>query len=49
MKMRQDSTGMPIRRTFIGTSEQFYDAEAMVAKREKPAGGYHEKKKSSAL
>ena len=51
MKMRQDSTGMPIRRTFIGTSEQFYDAEAMLAKREMlamKAAGYH-KKKSSAF
>lgn len=42
---------MPIRRTFLGTSEQFFDAEAMLAKREiealKKAGMY--KKKSSAF
>ena len=51
LKMRQDSTGMPIRRTFLGSSEQFFDAEAMIAKREmealKAKGIY--KKKSSAF
>ena len=51
MRMRQDSTGMPIRRTFLGTSEQFFDAEALMAKREieaLKAKGIH-KKKSSAF
>ena len=51
MKMRTDSSGMPVRRTFLGTSEQFFDAEAMIAKREieelKKQGLY--KKKASGI
>ena len=33
MKMRNDSRGQPVRRTFLGSSESFFDAEKMIEKR----------------
>ena len=49
MHMRTDSRGLPVRRTFIGTKEQFFDAEALMAKRERERNKQKKKKKSSTF
>ena len=47
--MRTDSRGLPVRRTFIGTKEQFFDAEALMAKRDRERNKHKRKKKSSTF
>ena len=48
MKMRNDSRGQPVRRTFLGSSESFFDAEKMIEKR-KNQGRKFVKKKASCF
>ena len=41
--MRTDSRGLPVRRSFLGTNELFFDAEAIIAKRERERNKHKKK------
>ena len=49
MHMRTDSRGLPVRRSFLGTNELYFDAEAIIANRERERNKHKKKKKSSTF